>query len=90
MSRSFGRSGRRAAAVAAFTALCAVAPLSAAQAAEHGPWQRWRYVDTFGTEPVCEKAGELLMIFGEARDYRCVERRDGYALFTRSGRYDRD
>ncbi|MFB4319289.1 hypothetical protein [Actinomadura sp. 21ATH] len=90
MSRSFGRKSRRAAAVAAFTAACALAPLSAVQAAEHGPWQRWHYVDTFGTERVCDTAGELLLIYGDARDYRCVERRDGYALFTRSGRYDRD
>ncbi|MFI0352236.1 hypothetical protein [Actinomadura sp. 9N407] len=90
MSRRDGRSGRRVAAVAAITAVCAMVPLSAAQAAGHGDWRRWRYVDTFGTERVCEKAGTLLMIFGEARDYRCVDSRDGYDLYTRSSRYDRD
>jgi hypothetical protein len=100
MSRTDGRTGRRAAAVAAITAVCALAPLSAAhatpaprsatQATAQDGWRHWHYVDTFETRRICLKAGRLHVIFGEARDYRCIESDDDYDLYIRSSRYDRD
>ncbi|MFG2004297.1 hypothetical protein ACGFNU_34570 [Spirillospora sp. NPDC048911] len=80
------RLGRRAALFAAATALLAAGPVTAAAPAHAaGPKSFWHYVGSFPHFLPCNATGQWLVTIGSARDYRCLDGRDGAQLWALSG-----
>ncbi|GAA2635873.1 hypothetical protein SMC26_34470 [Actinomadura fulvescens] len=85
------RTVRRAAMLLAATALVTAAPVAAPAAtaapahAKPRPKVYWHYVGSFPNFMACNGTGHWLVMLGNARDYRCLDSRDGSDLYAMSG-----